>query len=433
MLGIGALAGTGTVSAAATTRNVAPSGTDSGDCSTSACKTISYAISKANAGDTIYVANSNYPEGVTITKKLNLQASGAVINALGHDNGILIKGADAAGTVVSGFVINNAIMEGILAMETSNVTIIGNTVQHNDLGVHAAKPVGACAPQGPVPGDCGEAIHLWAVSHSLVSGNKVMDNTGGILLTDETGPTHDNRIVGNTVSGTGEDCGIVLASHSMHIGSPVDPKVGGVYNNTVSGNSVINSGPNGAGVGLFAAPPGASTYNNVVDGNTLSSNGIPGVAMHSHAPFQNLNGNVISNNTIMKNGADPDAGSDGPTGIVIFADVSAGAFPISHERVVANKISDETIGIYVKGVSGTLDLSTNTFDKSVTTPTKIVVVTPPAAGGSTGAPGGQISPPSTGDAGLAATSPSSADLGILALLTGVLALGFLGAVRIHQS
>ena len=39
------------------------------------------------------------------------------------------------------------------------------------------------------PDDCGEALHLQTVTGSTVSGNLVQDNVGGILLTDEDGPT----------------------------------------------------------------------------------------------------------------------------------------------------------------------------------------------------------------------------------------------------
>jgi parallel beta-helix repeat protein len=429
-LGIGVLGASGPVSAAAATRNVAPSGADTGDCTSSACKTISYAVSKANAGDTIVVGNGLYSEGVTINKMLILQSSGAVIDASGHDNGILVSGAGAKGSVVSGFAVRNATFEGILVQQTSHISILDNTVTDNDRGAAAAHPVGECAAQGEVPGDCGEAIHLWSVSYSLVSGNMVKNNMGGILLTDESGPTFSNKIVGNTVTGTGEDCGIVLASHVLNIGSPVSPSVGGVYDNLVSGNSVINSGPNGAGVGLFAAAPGASTYNNKVDGNTLTGNGMPGVALHSHAPFQNVNGNSITNNTIASNGMDLDAGTDGPTGISIAPDVAAGASPLKTITISGNKISQETYGIFMVGVATKIDVSHNTIDAGVKTPVSITVAPAQAGGGPTTSP---IQPPNTGDGGLVGASGNGQELAVFALLISALAAGFLGAARLAQT
>jgi hypothetical protein len=44
------------------------------------------------------------------------------------------------------------------------------------------------------PDDCGEAHHLQSVSNSVVRDNLVRDNVGGILLTDEDGPTYGNLI-----------------------------------------------------------------------------------------------------------------------------------------------------------------------------------------------------------------------------------------------
>ena len=46
-----------------------------------------------------------------------------------------------------------------------------------------------CQAAGEVPGDCGEGIHLMSVADSTVAGNYVTGNSGGILLTDEFGPT----------------------------------------------------------------------------------------------------------------------------------------------------------------------------------------------------------------------------------------------------
>ncbi|HEX5368423.1 MAG TPA: hypothetical protein VFY10_03315, partial [Dehalococcoidia bacterium] len=77
-------------------------GTNSGDCSTSICKTIGYAISQASAGDTIRIGPGTYAESVSVTMKLDLEAINATIDATGHDNGILVKGASAAGSTVTG-------------------------------------------------------------------------------------------------------------------------------------------------------------------------------------------------------------------------------------------------------------------------------------------------------------------------------------------
>jgi len=59
--------------------------------------------------------------------------------------------------------------------------------------------------------DCGEGINLRSVTSSVVQGNSVHHHIGGVLLTDETGPNHDNLVVGNSSSHNrmfGGDCGV---------------------------------------------------------------------------------------------------------------------------------------------------------------------------------------------------------------------------------
>lgn len=426
--------------AAGTNRIVTGAGVDTGDCSTNPCYTISYAVSKAAAGDAVVVAAGTYKESVVITKSVSLQGTNAVIDATGKDNGVLVKGSAAAGTGVSGFTIQNANQEGILVMETSGVTIANNTVTNNTLGAKAKTPVGECAPQGPIPGDCGEAIHLWAVKGSTVSGNTISKNLGGILLSDETGPTSGNNILNNTISSTIEDCGITLASHYLNIGSPVAPNVAGVYMNTVSGNTISNVGPDGAGIGMYAAPPGAAAYRNTVSGNTISGTTMAGIAIHSHALFQNVNDNFIFENVLSKNGIDDDAGTPGSTGIVIFADVGAGASPIRSETISQNSIASNQIGIFQKGVLTAFGAN-NVIDKTVTNPSAVTIASAPAApaaggpppsAGASGAAGATsavpavISPPNTGDGGLVRNSHRSETGTLIALGLIVLAATTLG-------
>src|SRR2546430_255485 len=177
--GIAAVAAVGSASAGAASavRYVSPSGADVGSCAASPCKTIGYAVGQANAGDTISVAAGTYGETVTVTKRLALVGHGATIDAAGKTsppNGVVISGSAAAGTLLTGFTVENAGLEGIFVLQTSGVTISNNTVIHND-AYGPFNPL--CADQ---PDDCGEAIHLQSVIGSTVSGNLVQNNVGGI-------------------------------------------------------------------------------------------------------------------------------------------------------------------------------------------------------------------------------------------------------------
>jgi parallel beta-helix repeat protein len=173
--------------------------------------------------------------------------------------------------------------------------------------------------QNPCPGlpafetlegfDCGEGIHLSGVDHSVVGNNTAKHNAGGILLSDDTGATYQNLIIGNLAQENPFDCGITIASHPpAKITNSISPL--GVFHNTIANNDSSRNGfqvPGaGAGVGIFDSAPGTQAYGNVVINNELKDNGLPGVALHSHTPNQNLNDNVITGNRISGNGADTD-------------------------------------------------------------------------------------------------------------------------------
>jgi nitrous oxidase accessory protein NosD len=355
---VAVLAGAGGAAAAGShTLYVSTSGSDANPCSASApCRTISHAVSVAVWGDAVSVGSGTYAEQVVVTKKLTVSGHNATIDASGQINGVVITGTGASGTVLSGFTVENATGEGILALSTSHVTIAHNSVLNNDQG-HDTPVTFECTPHGAVPGDCGEAVHLMSVTHSRVIANDIENNIGGILVTDEFGPARGNLIAFNVSRNNGEDCGITLPSHN---GSAMaDPSKGGVYDNTVIGN--LSEGNGGAGVGMFAPFPGTASYNNRVIGNTLLNNGEAGVGIHSHAPGQNVSGNVIVGNRIAGNGVDPDSGSGHPTGIALFSAVDP-----AHEVVAANRISDEYWGIFIAGPVSVSGLPSNKYSSSVT-------------------------------------------------------------------
>jgi nitrous oxidase accessory protein NosD len=339
----------------------ASAGSDTNTCTAAQpCRTIGHAVSVASPDSVISVAPGTYSEHVLVAQRLLLLGDNAVVDASGFDNGIVISGAAAAGTQLQGFTVENANAEGILAVSTSDLGILHNEVRNNDRTPGATSPP-QCADNPPVPGDCGEGLHLMGVSSSRVIGNNVHDNVGGILITDETGPSHDNLIANNVTRDNVEDCGITLPSHNPLATS--DPSKAGVYDNTVVGN--LSEGNGGAGVGMFAPGPGMASYDNRVIGNTLLNNGEAGAAIHAHAPGQNVSGNAIIGNTIAGNGVDPDADSAQPVGIAL-----QNADPATSPDVLitGNMISDEYWGVFVNGSFTIEGLGGNVFASSVTTP-----------------------------------------------------------------
>lgn len=364
------------LSAHAATRCVNPGGT--GGC----YSTISAAVAAAAARDTINVAPGVYKEQVTITKALSLVSTvkaGAVINATGLSNGIFINGmstapkAGVANVVISGFTVRYANFEGILVANASDVTLVDNTVSHNNLSLDISTP--AC-PNIPAfetneAEDCGEGVHLMAVDHSSMFRNEVSWNSGGILISDETGPNHDNIVSNNFVHNNSYDCGITLASHgpaTSVIPSATLPY--GIMRNTISNNRSWSNGTQvpgaGAGVGIFAPFPGTTNTANVVINNDLEANGLPGVTMHNHAwsqfaPPVNMDNNVIVGNYLSGNAADTqDAATGGPTGINIYS-----VAPIHGTVVDQNRFDSEAFDIVFKAPSGQMNAHLNDFDQGV--------------------------------------------------------------------
>jgi parallel beta-helix repeat protein len=286
-------------SAAANTLCVNPKG------SKGCYSTIGDAVNHAASSDTIQVAHGTYREMVIVGKSLSLIGAGAthtiidatgkcaVIGSYNYCNAIYIDGMDNPGlseVVVQGFTAANAKFEGILVTNASNITISGNQVTGNSTGLIPVAGQSTCPGQPAWETsedfDCGEGIHLAAVDHSTVANNIVDHNAGGILLTDETGPNHDNMIIGNLVTENPYECGITLASHRSADGKPPY----GVFHNTVAYNESTKNGLNlsgtGVGIGLFTSGGDANTqaYGNVVIGNRTTGNGHPGVALHATGP-----------------------------------------------------------------------------------------------------------------------------------------------------
>jgi parallel beta-helix repeat protein len=169
--------------------------------------TISDAVAHAAPGDVINVAHGTYHEDVVISKSLWLigeNAANTAIDASGLANAVFINGLTAPGlsnVVIRGFTLTNAKYEGLLIANASNVTVQDNRVTNNDQSLNVANLTCPGLPEFETAEDfdCGEGIHLTGVRQSTISGNTIENNSGGILVSDETGPTHHNLISQNVI------------------------------------------------------------------------------------------------------------------------------------------------------------------------------------------------------------------------------------------
>ncbi|WDL95243.1 right-handed parallel beta-helix repeat-containing protein [Alicyclobacillus sp. ALC3] len=366
---------------AATTANastiyVSTTGSDTMGTGTAAnpYQTISHAVAVAAPATTIVVEPGTYKESVTITKDVTLESDSSktnavantVIDATGLANGIVVNGAGAAGTVISGLTIENANDHGIWVKDTSNVTVMGNVVNHNGL-VPATTKTTAIQEDKP--------ILLDGTAYSVVANNTVDNNMadGGISVTDYgmidpgapmplTPPTGNpsgpppiqsvpgigNLVIDNSINNDMGGCGVVVAAYNPG---------GGVLNNQVVGNTINKIV---AGVVVAADVPGTVAKDNIVANNTITNNFIPGVIVHSNTPGDVVDGNVVVGNTMSMNGADSGVGDGRPTGIALIG----GVLPVTNTTVANNMISNEGVGIWATNAP-TTHLSGNRFASSV--------------------------------------------------------------------
>jgi hypothetical protein len=367
-------------------------------CRSARFRTIRSAVSAAPSGGKVVVCTGTYHEQVVLARPLSLVGQRATIDQTGVTPkftvtlpGLGTQTIFAAVVItssrvsLSGFTVTNAQGEGVLAAglggPVSGIVISDNSVVHNDLGggVPPKSPYFMCAAQGEAPGDCGEGVHFAGnVAHSTISGNFIFDNSGGVLLSDDVGPTHDNVVANNVVTGNTTDCGITVPGHNpaaLNAKGVPQPAVAGVYRNVIKDNVVTDNGVEGEGAGvLFAnAGPGTASYDNLVQGNYIAGNGLPGVTMHAHTigsgQFEDLSGNVIVGNSIGKNNLDGDT-LDSPaspedletTGVLVFSGGTRVTVTIKR-----NIIFDNSIGIWLSKPVKAFGLQTNKFF-NVTTP-----------------------------------------------------------------
>lgn len=321
-------------------------------------RTIGDAVTAASAGDVIKVGPGVYAESVTITKPLSLTTEDAIVDAAGLRRGFFVNGLAANGVGstgladvnIAGFTVRNAMYEGILVLNASRVSVSGNSVLGNNRALSGSTCPGLESFETGEAMDCGEGIHLMAADHSVVTNNTVIGNSGGILVSDDTGATHDNVFSFNNLHDNPYACGISLASHVAYVPAGTTatiPAAYGVSHNTVYANRIrangnLNGG--GAGVGIFASAPGTMSFGNVVVANYLAENGHPGISLHGHAPNQVLNDNLMLGNTLANNGADTsDAATSGPTGINLYS-----LLPVSGNMMIGNAIQGESIDVSIK-------------------------------------------------------------------------------------
>jgi nitrous oxidase accessory protein NosD len=343
-------------------------------CTVTAPCSLGYAVANAPSGATVRAQRGTYTGGIVIDSPLNLVGDGNPVLDNGNTGvGIQITASNSS---VSHFTVENSKYEGILVgtspadqggepvssgTPVSGVTIDHVTVINNDQGF--------VGPDGADPGtgectavsffDCGEGIHFVSVTNSVIDHSYVANNAGGILMTDEFGPTSDNIVEHNTVLDNTHDCGITLASHvAQNVPFPTGPYGYGVFHNTIQHNVADGNGVEGEGGGILMAGggPGTKVYENLVSHNEASGNGLAGVVIHLHVPGSDLHGNVITFNELSNNNLDGDSDFfpdvDLETTDIL---VAASGPPLTGTVIEHNQLSDAHYGIWLLDAPSTID------------------------------------------------------------------------------
>jgi nitrous oxidase accessory protein NosD len=337
-------------------------------CRTAAYDDVNAAISAAMPGDNVEVCPGTYTGSVTITtsslvqptittgvevnKAINLVGlHGAIINANGLDNGVTFY--DAAGAKLKGFTIAGALGEGVYAVISTRLLIEDNLIHNNDSGTQTSG-YSECRTTAGLLSSCGYGVHLVSVTNSDIVDNTVEFNSGGILLTDEYGPTHGDIVENNHVEDNKQRSGISLdgvsASAVKPNGKPT-PQQGGVYANSVTGNVIMSNGTTGyaaadnatgygSGILLIATAEAGGSYDNLVHANKISGNGHSGITIYKQYAPSDVSGNVISNNWIGTN----DVSNTSTTGIYVGR--ASTTVPQVYETVIDNTIAHDYFGLY---------------------------------------------------------------------------------------
>lgn len=281
----------------------ASGGADTGNCTITSCLTLGYALSQAAAGDTILIEPGTYPASANPAGTSNTVPAALNNLTIQSDAGTaantIIEGAPANGleinaddVTVSGLTFDHSGAAGILVTPPStatapaavnDVTLNGVVSSNSDQCVNTPTTPTCTAAIGA--GDYGESLWLESVTNSVLENSTLTNGlAGGLLLSDEVGPSFGNTIENNMAVNNLEGCGLTLAAHNMNAifssgpnaGQP-NPAGGGVYNNTVEGNT--SSGNGATGIGVFNV-----AYNNTIQGNTFNNNGEPGIEIEPDVP-----------------------------------------------------------------------------------------------------------------------------------------------------
>jgi hypothetical protein len=330
---------------------VAPTGkagTHDWSCGTAAFRSVQAGVNAVADRGTVIVCAGTYDESVTVTKSLTLAGRrGAVIDASGQNYGVGVAGSHVT---VSGLTVENASVGATLADGIVTAGLVGGTMVPGNYVTIAGDIT---------KNNAGSGIDLNSTTGSSAIGDVSEGNSVGINVSDDfLAPATDNSIIGNVADDNAGGCGIALADHTGK-GISHNRVIGNVSNDNGLGTPTGTAASAGSGVILAGATGGV--FDNTISGNTFDGNGHAGFDVHAHAPGMNLTGNVVTGNRIGENNLRGSEGDNDTTGVYL-----GDASPLSI-TVRDNVISGDYFGIFAAGGPITINGARQNVYEHVTT------------------------------------------------------------------
>jgi nitrous oxidase accessory protein NosD len=299
-------------------------------CGSATFSSVQAAVNDMAAGGTVFVCAGTYDENVTVTKALTLAGRpGAVINASGDSYGV---GVAASYVTVSGLTVENASVGGTLADGIVTAGLVGGTMTP----ANHVTIVGDVTKNNVCSG-----IDLNSTTDSSAIGDTSEGNAVGINVSDDFNqPATGNAIIGNLAEDNAGGCGIALADHTGK-GISHNRAIDNVSNDNGLGTPTGTAASAGSGVILAGSTGGV--FDNTISGNTFDGNGHAGLDVHAHAPGMNVTGNVVTGNLIGENNLRGSEGDTDTTGVYL-CDASPLTITVS-----GNVINDDHFAVFAAG------------------------------------------------------------------------------------
>jgi predicted outer membrane repeat protein len=286
-------------------RYVSPTGVDSivTNCLSAPCRTISFAIGRAAAGDTINVAAGTYNENVNIAKSITLQGAGpdvTIVDGSGIGNVFYIFGT-GTNVTLTGLTIRNGAATGIYLfgggiyyesngqLFVSAANIISNTAFSGGGGIFSQgqltlNTVNILNNSSGAQGGGGLRINGVAnLTNVTVANNRTATFGGGIFnlgTMQLAGVTIANNVADSGGGGLYNKGGTIVGNSGEIRSNQAGINGGGIYNELVSAqlnlsNMTIkdNTAPNSLGGGVYNDQGTASFIKVILSGNIAKGSG----------------------------------------------------------------------------------------------------------------------------------------------------------------